>query len=482
MPFKQSMNWDGSPNFRWRKYYKGTTYRVHCGDLHLPENLWTEEGSRAAANEWWDKKLTELHAASKPVLDPINQQLATILDGTTVDELRKLADQGTEARRVLNMLEAASVDGQPVTLVPSPDEIGFAPIGKAAIPVAEFATLPIPQRIITKNLTDGVFDDDEDVAAMRMKQVAMTLAKPKIETSFTLRHQADKLLEIERARETKATTYKELKVYTDKLVEMLGDNLDARTINEQTVTATYLRLKAKAWGNLTRRKAWRIFRRLVKYLYSERIIELPRNLDDNKLSFKIVAQKIARYTKEDVQTELNALPDRLRLYALLGLNCGMLGVDMASIKWTELDQKEWRIKRKRTKTESHKDVPEVNYKLWPATVKLLKKYLSKHDKYVLTSKTNTLLWEAWIDEAGNPKKKDLIVVQWRRRDHKIGLKEFRSIGATIIGDENKKGYGRYVGHYLGHSPKTLADKHYVPPSDDLFDEIMAYVGKELGLT
>jgi len=479
MPRKKPGTWDGKPNYRWIKMVKGKFYRVTCAELGLPQEQWTEQGSIKAAGEWMEKKLAEL--SGKPQLDPINQQLATILDGTTVDELRRLADQGNEARRLLNMLEAASVTGQPETLFASPDEVGFAPMGKTALPVAELAKLPIPQPIITKNLTDGVFDDDEDVAIMRLKQAAQTLAKPKIETSFTLRHQADKLLEIERARETKATTYKELKVYTDKLVEMLGSNLDARTIKEQTVTASYLKLKAKGWSNGTRRKAWRIFRRLVKYLYSERIIELPRNLEDSKLSFKIVAQKIARFTKKEVQNELKSLPDRLRLYALLGLNCGMLGVDMASIKWTELDQKEWRIKRKRTKTESHKDVPEVNYKLWPATIKLLKKYLSQHDTFVLTSMTNTPLWEAWIDENGLPKKKDLIVVQWRRREHKIGLKEFRSIGATVIGDEKEKGYGRYVGHYLGHSPKTLADKHYVPPSDELFDEIMAYVGKELGL-
>jgi site-specific recombinase XerD len=462
----------------WTKMVDGKRHRVTCAELHLPPEQWTKEASYQAAVEHWEK----FFAPKAPVLDPINQQLATILDGTSVEELRRLANQGAEARRILAVLEAASVDGlQPEMLVASPDEIGFAPIGKAPMPVAELATLPIPQPIITKNLTDGVFDDDEDVAKMRLGQAAKTLAKPKIETSFTLRHQADKLLEIERARETKATTYKELKVYTDKLAEMLGNDLDARTINEQTVTAMYLKLKAKGWSNSTRRKAWRIFRRLVKYLYSERIIDLPRNLNDSKLSFKIAAQKITRYTKEEVQAELKGLPDRLRLYALLGLNCGMLGVDMASIKWTELDQNEWRIKRKRTKTESHKDVPEVNYKLWPATINLLKKYLSKHETYVLSSKTNTPLWEAWIDENGNPKKKDLIVVQWRRRKHKIGMKEFRSIGATIIGDEKEKGYGRYVSHYLGHSPKTLADKHYVPPSDELFDEILAYVGRELGL-
>lgn len=259
----------------------------------------------------------------------------------------------------------------------------------------------------------------------------------------------------------------------------LGEDMDVRTINEQTVADMYLWLRAKSWGNLTKRKAWRIFRRMVKYLYSVRLIELPRNLGDVKLSFKVSVKKIRRYSAEEVRAELKGLSDRLRLYSLLALNCGMLGVDMATIAWSELDMKEWRITRKRTKTGDHENVPEVSYKLWPCTVKLLKKYLSKHDTYVLTSMTNTLLWEAWIDDQGNPKKKDLISVQWRRKEHKIALKDFRSIGSTVIGDH--KDYGRYASHYLGQSPMTIADRHYVAPSPALFDEILLYVGKELGL-
>jgi hypothetical protein len=459
----------------WTKMFGKKRHRVHCEDLGLPRELWTELGSYQAAIEHWEK----LFAEKSPVLDPINQQLATILDGTTPDDLRRLANQGAEARRVLTILEAASVDGKSDTVFASPDE--FGPIGKTALPVAELAELPIPQRIITTALTDGVFDDDEDVATMRIKQVAKTLAKPKIETSFTLRHQADKFLTRQRARDKRATTYAELKRYTDKLVEMAGAELDVRTINESTIETTYLKLKAFPWQERTRRKTWMIFLRLVEYFFKARMIELPRNLDD--FDFKIIKKKIKRYSKQEVREELNSLPDRLRLYALLGLNCGMLGVDMASFTWDELDKQAWRITRKRTKTGENDNVPTVTYKLWPETISLLKKNLSDHPTYVLASRTGTLLWKAWTDEStGKPKKKDLIVLQWKRqKNHKIKLKDFRSIGATVIADEKEKGYGRYVGHYLGHSPKSLTDIHYTPPSDELFEEILAYLGRELGL-
>lgn len=458
----------------WTKMIGKKRYRVHCEDLGLPRELWTELGSYQAAIEHWEKLVAE----KSPVLDPINQQLATILDGTTPDELRRLAHQGAEAHRVLAILEAASVDGKPVTLITSPDE--FGPIGKAAVPVAELATLPIPQKIITKNLTDGVFDDDEDVASMRLKQVAISLARPKIETVFTLKHHADEFLQIERARMTRANTYGELMDYIGKLVDLIGPQTDARTINEQTVTSINLKLRAKYKTVATRKKVWGFFKRLVRHLWSERLIEMPRNLDEKKFAFKVTGKKVKRYELNEVCSILATLPERLKLYALLALNCGMQGMDMASFTKDQLDTRSWRITRRRTKTEETEDVPEVTYQLWPSTANLLKKHTSDDDTLVLTSKVNTPLLTVWIDEnTGKKKKKDLITTQWKRKKLPFTLKAFRSIGATIIGDH--KEYGRYYHHFLAHSPKSIGDKHYVPPSDELFDEIMAYVGKQLGL-
>jgi integrase len=453
----------------WYKMVNGERKRVHCRDLGLPEEKWTAALSYQAAIAYWEK----IFAPAKPILDSVNQQLKSILDGMSPADLEWLARQGAEARRVLDILEAASVAGkiQPTTF---PEEGVPGPM-----PIAALATLPVPKEIITSALAgDNPFYSDDDNPD-ELEQIGQILAKPKTETTFTLRHHADKLLAKERVRDTKATTYAELKRYIDKLVEILGNDLDARTINEAIIEDMYLKIKSLAWNNLIKRKVWRIFQRLVKYLFKSRLFPLPLNLDDKSFSFKILPKKIKRYTKKEVKDELAGLPERLRLYALLGLNCGMLGVDMAAIRWAELDQKEWRIRRKRTKTGENADVPEVDYKLWPCTAKLLKKHLSQHDQFVLTSKTNTVLWRAWTDDTGKPKKKDLIVLQWKRHKAGIPLKAFRSIGSTIIGDHEN--YGRYAGHYLGHSVKSIADKHYVAPNSELFDEIMTYVGKELGL-
>ena len=57
------------------------------------------------------------------------------------------------------------------------------------------------------------------------------------------------------------------------------------------------------------------------------------------------------------------------------------------------------------------------------------------------------------------KDKDLIRLAWQRTKPKpaIPLKAFRSISATLL--ESHASYGRYKTHFLGHSPKSIADKH-----------------------
>ncbi len=61
------------------------------------------------------------------------------------------------------------------------------------------------------------------------------------------------------------------------------------------------------------------------------------------------------------------------MYALLGLNCGMSNTDLAGLKKSEVDLKEGTLTRKRVKTGDNDNVPIVCYKLWPETLKLLKK-------------------------------------------------------------------------------------------------------------
>lgn len=437
------MTWEGSPNFRWKKMLAGKWYRVTTDQLGIPQHLReNKENSYQAANEWWRAKAAELAA------DPVGAAVDTL---PTQDALIDMIRRGDMAQAALVLKNSFGEDRF------------FPPIN---------------------------LEEEKKIAssiAATSNQLANGKNTPK---DFTLSALVDKFIEDERARvgakdgDIKPETYGEVSVYVVRLKDILGKGLDVRQINEDSVRTVNLWVKGCDYVKSTKRKVWRIFKRFFRYLWSMRLIELPRNLEEEGLKIKVRPKKVKRFDLGEVKTFLAGLNPRKRLYGLLGLNCGMLGVDMASLTWDQLDQKDWRITRQRTKTEdASEDVPTVSYKLWPATVKLFKACLSKDKTYVLTSSVGTVLWKSWVDATGKRKKNDLITQQWKRTKRAgkpwFNLKNFRSIGATVIGDS--KEFGRYYHHFLGHSPTSMGDKHYVPPSQVLFDEIMVYVGKVLGL-
>lgn len=43
------MSWEGSPNYRWVRMYRGQRYRVNCDNLGMPR---TKDESYPAANGW----------------------------------------------------------------------------------------------------------------------------------------------------------------------------------------------------------------------------------------------------------------------------------------------------------------------------------------------------------------------------------------------------------------------------------------------
>jgi hypothetical protein len=41
-------------------------------------------------------------------------------------------------------------------------------------------------------------------------------------------------------------------------------------------------------------------------------------------------------------------------------------------------------------------------------------------------------------------------------------------------------YGQFAFLFLGHSPKTTAEKHYIKVPQDLFDDAVRWLGKQYG--
>ena len=61
------------------------------------------------------------------------------------------------------------------------------------------------------------------------------------------------------------------------------------------------------------------------------------------------------------------------------------------------------------------------------------------------------------------------------------LKELRKLGATYLGGHPD--YHRFREYFLGHSPRSQAERHYDAKSSEfkaLFDEAVLWLGRELG--
>lgn len=434
MPRHYMMNWDGDPNFRWRKTYKGQKYVVTCQELGAQS--WTQEGSGKLADQWWKEKVAELEGGSQTarILQPFEQ--------VPLEKLKEFQERGEAAKVLLTEL----------------------PFVKVEVEAEELA------RIV------GPVQPERRAEALGEVVSKVTGPKP-ADPDRRLKTRAEAFLGL--LNDQKPLTFREIRdfirsLYTAKAKGgglLLGAEMDIAGLDEAKVDEVFLWLKEADLTNATRKKRWGFFKRLVRHCWERRLIELPRNLDG--LSFKVQAKKIKTYTPDEVRDCLAAMTPRLKLYALLGLNCGMTAADIGQLRKDQVDLSKGKLTRKRVKTADNDNVPEVQYQIWPETLQLLRDCWSDHTTLALTSTDGTSLWDARQSEDGSTPQKDLIYQYFKRAKIPITHKCFRSISATII--ESHESYGRYTSHFLGHSPKSVKDRHYAAPSAELFDTILGWL-------
>jgi integrase len=419
MPRTYEMSYEGAPYFRWVKMHKGVRYRVSCEELGAM--VFTKEGSGRLANEWWRAKLASLNAPR-------------------ADLEQQLADRAAELVKIDATIAAV----------------------KAAQELQERYALPAVHQAA-----------DE---ALRAVVSVPQAARPEQATKA----QAERFLTLERLRITEPATFGDLQFNLTSLLTRGPVPEAAGDINEQTVTTVYVWLREDAAAApSTQRKLLGYWQRFVRFLWEQRVIELPRNLDS--YSMKVRPQAVRTYPAEQVREMLAALPERKRLFAFLALNCGMYSSDMGQLKKDEY--RDGRITRRRTKTRNATGAPTVEYVLWPETRALLEAAMSNHPELCLTSRTGGPLWGTRI-ENGKLRRFDLIQSCWygdsRRTNRKrppIPLKALRSVSATLL--ESHPVYGRCTTLFLGHSPKTLKDRHYAAPPQALFDEALGWLRTQL---
>jgi len=323
----------------------------------------------------------------------------------------------------------------------------------------------------------------------------------------TVQHQVQRFLDFKemqvRGGVLKARTWGTLAERLPVFVNWIKPGTHVATINGTTITEFYKWLLQQSWGQQRRKSIFATARQWIRWAWRQDDVELenlPKNIDSREFVFltHIDATGVAKktrtellWTPDEFRRTLGVAPEDFQLYLLLMLNCGFTSIDVGTLLKSEVQLKEGRIVRQRTKTRRHEHPPVVNYKLWPRTARLLRSHLSSDSALALTNRAGGPLCVSKL-VTENGKTRETVWCSLRRRYQNMKnakpempdkqMKYLRKTGSSKL-----RGDRRFLSLdslYLGHSWVTIADKHYnvfdgqpYPP----LDEAIEWMGKEFGV-
>ena len=453
----------------------------------------TELTTYRAANAWWDDQLARIGISGPQAPHPLQEQLDALTNrldyakrhGLT-EEVKELSDERDRAEAIREPEATDLYMGEIVSQQASRNRQILEDLFGWSIP------LDTPPLIVEQFLgNEQVWGDRLSREAHSPVPQDRTIGGQV--TSF-LQSQALKV----KAGKLTAKRYDNLTYIFTIIENQLGRGRDVASITEKDVDDLYLHLLGKlgerhqdpngkagysedyASGVLGR------FKSFVRYLHVNRLIDdLPRNLDS--VSIKVSEKPKQRMTDEEVKAILKGVPDdtQLKLHILLMLNCGYRGMDIATLRESEII--DGRIIRKRHKTKDSKHTPTVNYKLWDETLRLLDRWRTGKDIALVTKSGGRWAYGDLIEgEDGSDKTKqtDSIASNFNRVVRKgLGIDRpyslLRKTAASKL-DEHPE-FGRYAEHYLGEKPDSVAKRHYITPSQDRFDAALVWLGDQYGI-
>ena len=241
------------------------------------------------------------------------------------------------------------------------------------------------------------------------------------------------------------------------------------------------RLEQSAFSQSYARDILASTKQLVRWCWeTERLASIPRNLEGRSIQIHVDLPAKGFFTADEVQNLLNGAVDRVKLYILLMLNCGMTQKDISDLQQSQVDWRDGRIRRRRSKTKDSKSVPIVDYRLWKETFGLMKRFRSDHGERALLNQNGAPLWSVTL-VGGRRKKTDAIKSAYYRLARKLGVdkppKLLRKTSANLL--KSNPRFASLADYFLGHAPRSVGEKHYYEPSRDLFDEALAWLETEL---
>lgn len=231
------------------------------------------------------------------------------------------------------------------------------------------------------------------------------------------------------------------------------------------------------------------FKQFVRWLWERGTIEVPRNLESRDMNIAATAPAPEIFTDQELKTLFSGdLSRSLRLYLLLMLNCGFQQQDIADLRKDEFNPASGTITRQRSKTSKRHDgkVPRVTWKLWPATLELLRQLKDGEtsEPLLLTNANGKPLKTVTVTN-GEVKTIDNIRSAWGRYISKLkrngtpiskSMKLLRKTAASRLGQHTQ--YSRYGQYFLAHAANSTAERHYVMPSQEEFDCAIEWLGTQ----
>jgi integrase len=472
MPRKYEMSWEPEPAYRWVKMYKGTRYRVSCADLGVARARWSKDESYREANAWWAAKKAELEAAHphREELDELARKLAYLKAHDLPEEVP-----------AIELAAANTEQAQPDDPLPVPPDM------TDLLDALRKAGCTIPQGIDDRVLRE--LAPSAGLWADRFRR------DPQDAPERTLAHWAERWLAVreEQARSgaRAASGLRLLRALVREFTEFCGavkvEQLDAGLWERwghhcEGMVARRDDDPRKGWKAGYARALYTRSRNLMTWLWEQEAIpSLPRNIKRN-VNLTRPADEIRTYTNYELHEFFKAAQGQHKLHILLALNCGMYEVDIARLLRREIDLRDGRITRRRSKTRKLEHTPVVTYPLWPSTLAMLREHVCPDGDLALRTpegnpwRATKLVGDKWVESHS-------VANYHGELRRKLGLtgpfKTFRKTSASKLGSDHR--YDKLANHFLGEAPTSTADKHYVQTNTQRFAEAVLWLGREFDL-
>ncbi|WP_149499228.1 tyrosine-type recombinase/integrase [Roseiconus lacunae] len=455
---------------RWRKFYRGKYYHFPLRDGE------TKEGSyQRVLNEWLSRKAVIDSAESADNSQAVERSWRTFLDDVRSLQQRIINSYGDteETREIWLAIEKQFVDGL------------------IKVETARGAHANADQRKFLKGMLESTVQSLQEAHWQPTREFHENAGVATVEATGAppwegwasglddLRQLAKGFVANVRA-DSSIRRAENVRRDVDRFLSTLPGNADAESAFASTMLDGYLQaIKGLDLSASTKRDRIASVKQFATWLFErEHLSTLPRLIQAGKFKVEVKTKAIEVYEDSEVKEIVKAASGPAKLYILLSLNCGFTQIDIADLKRAESDlgPGSGTITRKRSKTANHDNVPEVTYRLWPETLSLLRKYATAEGERLLLNKDgNPLVRER--DDGGKVKRTDAVSKAMARlrdkmeRKDTISVKVFRKTASTKLASK----YPDLVELFLGHAPKTVADRHYAKPSQERFDKALDWL-------